>query len=176
TTQFGAAFDLFRRRERTPRSSRRRAAKIWQGFRSQEIQRPGYFLRQSAGKIRSRADGIVRLVRYSPRRRRIKKQALGTSASTTHIRAMPKLATWLRVKDEKWFQLFFAKYPEIEICNARNGEIAVANVDGLLLTGGADIAPELLKQPVPDPSVLDPDVDVARDRWEFAAVNQALAR
>ena len=89
---------------------------------------------------------------------------------------MPKLATWLREKDEKWFQLFFAKYPDIEICNARNGEAAVARVDGLLLTGGADIAPELLKQPVPDPSVLDPDVDVARDRWEFAAVDKALAR
>jgi len=89
---------------------------------------------------------------------------------------MPKLATWLREKDEKWFQPFFAKYPEIEICNARDGEIAIANVDGLLLTGGADIAPEFLKQPVPDPSVLDPDVDLARDRWEFAAVNKAFER
>ena len=89
---------------------------------------------------------------------------------------MPKLATWLREKDEKWFQPFFAKYPEIEICNARDGEIAIANVDGLLLTGGADIAPEFLKQPVPDPSVLDPDVDVARDRWEFAALDKSFAR
>src|SRR5439155_771148 len=25
---------------------------------------------------------------------------------------MPKLATWLREKDEKWFQLFFAKHPQ----------------------------------------------------------------
>ena len=107
---------------------------------------------------------------------RIKKQALGTSASTTHIRAMPKLATWLREKDKKWFQPFFAKHPDIEICNARDGEVALADADGLLLTGGADIAPEFLKQPVPDPSVLDPDVDVARDRWEFAAINEALAR
>ena len=89
---------------------------------------------------------------------------------------MPKLATWLREKDEKWFQPFFAKHPEIEICNARTGEVVLANVDGLLLTGGADIAPELLKQPVPDPSVLDPDVEIARDRWEFAAVDKALAR
>ena len=55
---------------------------------------------------------------------------------------MPKLATWLRVKDEKWFQPFFAKHPEIEICNARNGEVAMAGVNGLLLTGGSDIAPE----------------------------------
>jgi putative glutamine amidotransferase len=90
--------------------------------------------------------------------------------------AMPKLATWLREKDEKWFQPFFDKHPEIEICNAREGEVAIADIDGLLLTGGADIAPEFLKQPVPDPSVLDPDVDLARDRWELAAVDNALAR
>jgi putative glutamine amidotransferase len=89
---------------------------------------------------------------------------------------MPKLATWLREKDEKWFQPFFAKHPEIEICNARKGEVTIADVNGILLTGGADIAPEFLKQPVPDPSVLDPDVDAARDRWEFAAIDRALVR
>jgi putative glutamine amidotransferase len=104
------------------------------------------------------------------------KQALGTGASTKHIRAMPKLAVWLREKDEKWFRPFFAKHPEIEICDARKGDVSIANVDGLLLTGGSDIAPEFLKQPVPDPSVLEKDVDPARDRWEFAAVDQALAR
>ena len=89
---------------------------------------------------------------------------------------MPKLATWLREKDEKWFQPFFTKHSEIEICNARKGQVATAEADGLLLTGGSDIAPEFLKQPVPDPSVLEKDVDVARDRWEFAAVDAALAR
>lgn len=89
---------------------------------------------------------------------------------------MPKLATWLREKDEKWFQPFFAKHPEIEISNALKGGVAIADVDGLLLTGGSDIAPEFLKQPVPDPSVLEKDADVARDRWEFAAVDKALAR
>src|SRR2546430_14077693 len=89
---------------------------------------------------------------------------------------MSKLATWLREKDEKWFQPFLAKHLEIEICNARKGEVAIAEADGLLLTGGSDIAPEFLKQPVPDPSVLEKDVDVARDRWEFAAVDVALAR
>ena len=92
------------------------------------------------------------------------------------IDIMPKLATWLREKDEKWFQPFFAKHPEIEICDARKGEVAVANVDGLLLTGGSDIAPEFLRQPVPDPEILEKDVDVARDRWEFAAIEQALTR
>ena len=89
---------------------------------------------------------------------------------------MPKLATWLREKDEKYFQPFFAKHPEIEICNALKGDVSIKDADGLLLTGGSDIAPEFLKQPIPDPSVLEEDVDVARDRWEFAAVDQALAR
>ena len=88
---------------------------------------------------------------------------------------MPKLATWLREKDEKYFALFFAKHPEIEICNALKGNASIANADGLLLTGGSDIAPEFLKQPTPDPSVLEKDVDPARDKWEFAAVDQALA-
>ena len=89
---------------------------------------------------------------------------------------MPKLATWLRAKDEKWFQPFFDRHPEIEIRDARKGDVSIASVNGLLLTGGADIAPEFLKQPVSDPSVLDKDIDVARDRWEFAAVDEALQR
>lgn len=92
------------------------------------------------------------------------------------IDIMPKLATWLRGKDEKWFQAFFAKHLEIEVCDARKGEVAIANVDGLLLTGGSDIAPEFLTQPIPDPSVLEKDVDAVRDRWEFAAVGPALSR
>src|SRR3984893_18277357 len=89
---------------------------------------------------------------------------------------MPKLATWLREKDEKWFQPFFDKHPEIEIRNARKQEVVLADVDGLLLTGGADIAPEVLKQPVPDASGLDPDIELARDLWEVAALDQAFAR
>jgi putative glutamine amidotransferase len=89
---------------------------------------------------------------------------------------VPKLATWLREKDEKWFQPFFDKHPEVEISNARKGEAAIANADGLLLTGGSDIAPEFLRQPVPDLSILEKDVDPARDGWEFAAVDKALAR
>ncbi len=65
---------------------------------------------------------------------------------------------------------------QIEICDARKLEVSIADVDGLLLTGGSDIAPEFLRQPIPDPSVLEQDVDPVRDRWEFAAVDQALAR
>ena len=89
---------------------------------------------------------------------------------------MPNLATWMRRKDEKWFRPFFDKHPEIRVCNARKGDVALEEMDGLLLTGGSDIAPEFLKQEVPDPSVLDKEVDAARDRWEFAAVKDALSR
>jgi putative glutamine amidotransferase len=104
------------------------------------------------------------------------KQALGTSASTTDIRAMPELATWLREKDEKWFQPFFDKHPDLLVANAVKDEVSIEEADGLLLTGGSDIAPEFLRQPVPDPSVLDKDVDLARDRWEFEAIRKAMAR
>ena len=49
-------------------------------------------------------------------------------------------------------------------------------MDGLLLTGGSDISPEFLRQKVLDPSVLDKQIDPERDSWEFAAVQEALAR
>ena len=49
-------------------------------------------------------------------------------------------------------------------------------MQGLLLSGGPDVAPEFLKQPVPDPSILDTDMEPERDRWEFLAVQQALSR
>ena len=89
---------------------------------------------------------------------------------------MPNLATWMREKDEKWFQPFFDKHPEIRVFDARKGEASLAKMDGLLLTGGSDIAPEFLRQEIVDPSAIDKDVDVERDRWEFAAVQEALSR
>ena len=89
---------------------------------------------------------------------------------------MPKLATWLREKDERYFQPFFAKHPDLKICNALKSDVSIADVDGLLLTGGSDIAPEFLKQPIADPSILEKDVEPARDKWEFAAVDHALER
>ncbi len=87
---------------------------------------------------------------------------------------MPKLATWIRPKDAKWFGPFFAPHPELTIANAYAGEVTLDDADGLLLTGGADISLEFLRQPVPDPSVLEKDSDPARDEWEFAAVSKAL--
>jgi len=89
---------------------------------------------------------------------------------------MPNLATWIRPKDEKWFQPFFAKHPDIQVFDARKSDVALDQMDGLLLTGGSDISPEFLRQEVADPSVLDKQVDPERDRWEFAAVRHALAR
>jgi putative glutamine amidotransferase len=88
---------------------------------------------------------------------------------------MPNLATWLREKDEKWFQPFFEKYPDVRVWNARAEKVAMDKMDGLLLTGGSDIAPEFLRQAVPEPSVLDKDIDPARDRWEFDAIDEAMA-
>ncbi len=87
---------------------------------------------------------------------------------------MPKMATWIRPKDDKWFQPFFASHLEIKIANARDIAVTLDDADGLLLTGGPDISQEFLRQPVPDPSILEKDADSARDKWEFAAVSKAL--
>jgi putative glutamine amidotransferase len=89
---------------------------------------------------------------------------------------MPNLATWMRVKDEKWFQPFFAKHPDIKVYDARKGAVQLKQMDGLLLTGGSDVAAEFLKQEIRDPTVLDQDVDPARDRWEFDAIEKAIAQ
>jgi putative glutamine amidotransferase len=89
---------------------------------------------------------------------------------------MPNLATWMRPKDEKWFQPFFANHPDVHVFDARKGGVPLEKMDGLLLTGGSDISPEFLRQKVDDPSVLSKDMDSERDRWEFKAVREALSR
>ena len=94
----------------------------------------------------------------------------------SQIRPMPNLATWIRSKDAKWFRAIFSKHLEIKVWNARNRHVRLDQMDGLLLTGGSDISPEFLRQEVPDPSVLDKHIDRERDRWEFAAVQEALGR
>ncbi len=89
---------------------------------------------------------------------------------------MPIVATWIRAKDEKYFVPFFRNAQDIQLRNAaRSDPMDWSALDGLLLTGGADIVPEFLRQPVPDPSVLDSESDIARDRWEFDALERALA-
>jgi len=89
---------------------------------------------------------------------------------------MPNLATWLRAKDEKWFFPIFARYPNVRIWNAMIEKVPLEEMDGLLLTGGADIAPEFLKQDVPDPSILSQELDPRRDKWEFEALASAVER
>jgi putative glutamine amidotransferase len=89
---------------------------------------------------------------------------------------MPNLATWIRPKDAKSFRAIFDKHPEIKVWNALNRKVPFEQMDGLLLTGGSDISPEFLRQKVADPSLLDKHIDPERDRWEFAAVQEALSR
>lgn len=89
---------------------------------------------------------------------------------------MPNLATWMRPKDEPVFRRSFAPHPDVTIWNAAQGAVPMAQMDGLLLTGGPDIAPEFLRQEIPDLSVIDTDTDPARDRWEFQATKEALER
>jgi putative glutamine amidotransferase len=90
---------------------------------------------------------------------------------------MPNLATWMRPKDEKWFRPFLAKHPEIHVFDARKGDVPMDRMDGLLLTGGSDIAPEFLRQENVDPTLIDKDdLDPKRDRWEFDAISKALAQ
>jgi putative glutamine amidotransferase len=89
---------------------------------------------------------------------------------------MRNLFTWLRAKDEKFFHPIFARYCDVTIWNALSGEVRLQEMDALLLTGGSDLAPEFLRQEVPDPSVLEKNLDSKRDKWEFAAIESALDR
>lgn len=89
---------------------------------------------------------------------------------------MPHVATWIREKDDQWFRRAFAKHPNVRLWNARTQQVPLEKMQGLLLSGGADVAPEFLHQPVPDPSILDTDMEPDRDRWEFAATKEALER
>ena len=96
---------------------------------------------------------------------------------------MPILATWIREVDAAPFARWFATRPDFEVLNARLSENAVVEAGdplppgttGLLLSGGPDIAAEFLRQPVPDPSVIE-EPDPARDHWEMAALRAALDR
>jgi putative glutamine amidotransferase len=88
---------------------------------------------------------------------------------------MPNLASWIRRRDEKWFNPILAAHPQINVRNAATAKFDLDEMDALLLTGGNDISEEFLRQTVPDPSVLETG-DRPRDEWEFAAARNALAR
>ena len=86
---------------------------------------------------------------------------------------MPTVVSWVREKDEPLFQQFFEKHPAIRLLNARTESADPALADGLLITGGPDVSAGFLRQPVPDPAVIQ-DPEPERDAWEFQAVKQAL--
>jgi putative glutamine amidotransferase len=88
---------------------------------------------------------------------------------------MPKLATWIREKDQTWFRSFFLKHSEIEVHDARTKKVEIGQMDGLLLTGGSDIAADFLRQENVDPNLIK-DVDLARDHWEFEVISAILGR
>jgi putative glutamine amidotransferase len=85
---------------------------------------------------------------------------------------LKRIATWIRPCDAEPFDRVFRAYPDVQLWNARTG-VAPQRIDGLLLTGGSDISREYLRQPVPNPAVIE-DPDPARDAWEFAMVTKAL--
>jgi putative glutamine amidotransferase len=82
------------------------------------------------------------------------------------------IATWIRGCDEAAFERTFRPYPDVLLWNARTG-VVPQRLDGLLLSGGSDISREFLRQPVPDPRLIE-DPDPARDAWEFAILRDAL--
>ncbi len=86
---------------------------------------------------------------------------------------MKSIATWIRECDAASFARTFEKYPDVRLLNARTESISWDEIQGLLLTGGSDISEKFLRQPVPDPRLIE-DPDPARDAWEFSAVIRAL--
>jgi putative glutamine amidotransferase len=86
-----------------------------------------------------------------------------------------KIASWIRECDEANFARFFTGHPELELLNARRAPIDLAETAALLLTGGPDISAEYLRQPAPDPAVIQ-EPEPERDAWEFQALAAALER
>ena len=83
------------------------------------------------------------------------------------------LATWIREKDEALFAQFTEPHPEIAVQNGRTREVDLAEVRGLLVTGGPDISAEFHVEPVADlEKIQDPEPE--RDAWEFTAIRHAL--
>jgi putative glutamine amidotransferase len=91
---------------------------------------------------------------------------------------MRHVLSWIREKDEKLFSSFFSGHPEVSLENARLGNLDLEAMDGLLLTGGADICPAYLRQTVSpaDLDLIEQDAEADRDGFEFAAIQTALDR
>jgi putative glutamine amidotransferase len=91
---------------------------------------------------------------------------------------MPTVLSWIREKDESHFGSFFTPHPEVQLVNARHGIPELGGMDALLLTGGADICPAYLQQPVSQSelALIEEDAEADRDAFEFAALQSALER
>ncbi len=88
---------------------------------------------------------------------------------------MPHLASWIREADEKYFAPFFAPHRALRVSNARLGAIDPDSIDGLLLTGGSDVAAEFHPE-MPADLVLIRNAKPIRDAWEFDALRCTLER
>ncbi|MGA3171876.1 MAG: gamma-glutamyl-gamma-aminobutyrate hydrolase family protein [Chthoniobacteraceae bacterium] len=91
---------------------------------------------------------------------------------------MRHVLSWIREKDEAMFHSFFADHPGVVLDNARRRVGALDAMDGLLLTGGADICPAYLHQHVShaELALIEEDAEADRDGFEFAAIQTALER
>jgi putative glutamine amidotransferase len=91
---------------------------------------------------------------------------------------MPHVISWIREKDEGMFGSFFTPHPGVTLHNARREEVSLDAMDGLLLTGGADICAAYLQQPVSqlELGLIEEDAEADRDAFEFAAVQTAIER
>ena len=91
---------------------------------------------------------------------------------------MRHVLSWIREKDEEMFGAFFTPHAGVKLENARREKVDIDAMDGLLLTGGADICAAYLKQPVSeaDLPLIQEDAAADRDGFEFAAVQAALER
>jgi putative glutamine amidotransferase len=85
---------------------------------------------------------------------------------------LKQIATWIRECDEAHFERVFAAYPDLRLRNARTEKVP-ESIDALLLSGGSDISEDFLRQPVPDPRLIE-DADTVRDAWEFTVLPRAL--
>ena len=94
---------------------------------------------------------------------------------------MPFLAPWLREKDEPVFAPWLSRRSDVQTRNALRldadgGQLLVAGMDGLLLSGGPDISAGFLRHQIVPADAPIQEPEPARDAWEFAAVAAALER
>jgi putative glutamine amidotransferase len=88
---------------------------------------------------------------------------------------MRGLATWIQQYDEPLFARFHGRHPDICISNARRGPVDLAAARGVMITGGADIAPQFHVEPPREPWLIR-NAKPERDAWEIAAVRFACER